>query len=157
MLNLIGTYEGNIDEKGRVMLPVDFISQMKKARVLRDGFVIKMSIFHPCLELYAMSEYNSTVREINVLNRFRAKHNDFIRAFTAGIKQVGLDGTNRILIPKDLLSSASIRKEVVFASHLNVIEIWDRTKYRRAIAESKKNIAKLAEEVMGNLGNRQLQ
>lgn len=157
MLNLVGTYEGNIDEKGRVMLPVDFINQLRKAKELKNGFVIKTSVFHECLELYPMTEYNNTVKEINILNRFVAKHNDFIRAFTAGIKQIDLDGNARLLIPKDLLKSAGIKKTIVFASHVNVIEIWDSAKYQRAIAKSKKNFAKLAEEVMGKLGNRQIQ
>ncbi len=157
MINLIGTYEGNIDDKGRVMLPVDFINQLKTAKELKNGFVIKTSVFHDCLELYPMTEYSNTIKEINILNRFVAKNNDFIRAFTAGIKQITLDGTARLLIPKDLLKSAGIKKPVVFSSHVNVIEIWDRSKYYQTIAKSKKNFAKLAEEVMGKLGNKQIQ
>ena len=157
MLNLIGTYEGNIDDKGRVMLPVDFYNQLQKAKELKNGFVIKTSIFHDCLELYPMIEYDNTMKEINILNRFVAKHNDFIRAFTSGIKQIGLDGTGRLLIPKDLLKTAGIKKTIVFASHVNVIEVWDSVKYRKTVIQSKKNIAKLAEEVMGKLGNKQAQ
>ena len=71
--------------------------------------------------------------KINTLNRFKKKNNDFIRRFTAGVKLVELDATGRILIPKDLVEFASIKKQVVMSSSVNIIEIWDKVKYEKAI------------------------
>jgi MraZ protein len=56
---------------------------------LQDGFVLKRSVFQPCLELYPMDEWNLMMQKINKLNRF-VKNNDFIR-FTAGVKVVEID------------------------------------------------------------------
>ena len=90
------------------------------------------------------------MEKINTLNRFKKKNNDFIRRFTAGVKLVELDATGRILIPKDLIAFAGIKKQVVMSSSVNIIEIWDKEKYEKAIDDAADDFASLAEEVMGN-------
>ena len=88
--------------------------------------------------------------KINKLNRFVKKNNDFIRRFTAGVKQLELDASGRFLIPKNLCDFAGIQKEVVMSSSINIIEIWDKTNYEKAIDDAALDFAQLAEEVMGN-------
>lgn len=115
-----------------------------------DGFVIKRAVFQPCLELYTMNEWNLMMEKIGKLNQFVKKNNDFIRRFTAGVKVVEMDATGRILIPKELCDFANIKKDVVMASSVNIIEIWDKINYEKAIDETAQDFANLAEEVMGN-------
>lgn len=118
--------------------------------VLHEGFVLKRSVFQPCLELYPMQEWNVMMAKINKLNRFVKKNNDFIRRFTAGVKMVEVDASGRILVPKDLCVFAGIEKQIVLSSAVNIIEVWDKDKYENAI-EDVSDFAELAEEVMGNL------
>jgi MraZ protein len=148
VLNLIGTYECKSDAKGRLMFSSAFKKQLSS--VLQDGFVVKRAVFQPCLELYPINEWNLMMGKINKLNRFKKKNNDFIRRFTAGVKMVELDATGRILIPKDLFEFAGIKKQVVMSSSVNIIEIWDKDKYEKAIEDASDDFADLAEEVMGN-------
>ena len=148
MINLIGTYECKADAKGRVMVSSVFKKQLSS--VLQDGFVMKRAVFQPCLELYPMQEWNLMMEKINKLNKFKKKNNDFIRRFTAGVKMVEFDATGRVLIPKDLLDFAGIQKQVVMSSSVNIIEIWDKDKYEKAIDDAALDFADLAEEVMGN-------
>lgn len=130
------------------MLPSAVKKQLSS--ILQDGFVLKRSVFQPCLELYPMNEWNKMMEKVNKLNRFIKKNNDFIRRFTAGVKVIDLDVSGRLLIPKDLHSFAGISKEVVLSSSVNIIEIWDKNKYEVAIDEAAIDFAELAEEVMGN-------
>lgn len=148
MVNLIGTYECKADVKGRLMLPVAIKKQLQT--ILQEGFVLKRSVFQPCLELYPMKEWNTLMESVNKLNRFKKKNNDFIRRFTAGVKIIDLDVSGRLLIPKDLHSFAGIKKEIVVASAVNIIEIWDKEQYEKAINDATVDFADLAEEVMGN-------
>ncbi|MDN3619825.1 division/cell wall cluster transcriptional repressor MraZ [Polaribacter undariae] len=148
MINLIGTYECKSDAKGRLMFSSAFKKQLDS--VLQDGFVVKRAVFQPCLELYPMKEWNLMMEKINKLNRFNKKNNDFIRRFTAGVKMVELDASGRILIPKDLFEFAGIKKQVVMSSSVNIIEIWDKEKYEKAIDDAADDFADLVEEVMGN-------
>ena len=151
MVNLIGTYECKADAKGRLMLPSAIKKQLSS--VLQNGFVLKRSVFQPCLELYPLEEWNVMMEKVNKLNRFVKKNNDFIRRFTAGVKIIELDVSGRMLIPKDLHSFAGISKELVLSSSVNIIEIWDKNKYETAIDEATIDFAELAEEVMGNLND----
>lgn len=148
MINLIGTYECRADAKGRVMISSAFKKQLSS--VLQDGFVVKRAVFQPCLELYPMQEWNLMMQKINKLNKFKKKNNDFIRRFTAGVQLVDTDATGRILIPKNLMDFAGIEKQVVMSSSVNIIEIWDKDKYEKAIDDATLDFADLAEEVMGN-------
>ncbi len=147
MVNLIGTYECKADAKGRLMMPVAFKKQLSS--VLQEGFVLKRSVFQPCLELYPMAEWNLLMQKLNKLNRFKKKNNDFIRRFTAGVKVVEIDAAGRLLIPKDLIGFAGITKELVLSSAVNIIEVWDKGKYEKAIEDVADDFADLAEEVMG--------
>jgi MraZ protein len=144
---LIGTYECKVDAKGRLMLPVAFKKQL--ASVIEKGFVLKRAVFQPCLELYPMQEWESMMQNVNKLNRFKKKNNDFIRRFTAGVKSIDLDVSGRLLIPKDLVGFAGISKEIVVTSAVNIIEIWDKDKYEKAIDDAANDFADLAEDVMG--------
>ena len=148
MLNLIGTYDCKADVKGRVMVPAPLKKQL--APSLADGFVIKRAVFQPCLELYPMSEWNTLMDKMGELNRFNRKNNDFIRRFTAGVRTVELDSTGRLLIPKDLSKFAGLSKEIVIASAITIVEIWDKAQYESAIADAANDFADLAEEVMGD-------
>lgn len=150
MKTLIGTYECKVDAKGRLMLPTSLKKQLGS---LEEGFVLKRSVFQPCLELFPMSEWNKMMLKINKLNRFIKKNNDFIRRFTAGVKMVDIDTTGRLLIPKDLVVFATIEKDIVLNSAINIIEIWDKNKYENAIENATDDFADLAEEVMGNLND----
>jgi MraZ protein len=145
---IIGTYECKADAKGRMLLSAALKKQLNA--VLSKGFVLKRSVFQPCLELYPMQEWEGVMQQMNRLNRFVKKNNDFIRRFTAGVKYVELDASGRLLIPKDLLVFSGITKEVVVSSAINIIEIWDKNRYEQAIDEATVDFAELAEEVMGN-------
>ncbi len=151
MDSIIGTYECKVDAKGRLLLPAPFKKQL--AASLQDGFVLKRSVFQPCLELYPMKEWNLMMQKINKLNRFVKKNNDFIRRFTAGVKVVEIDNLGRLLVPKDLTSFAQISKDIVLSSAVNIIEIWDKEMYEKAIDESVIDFADLAEDVMGNIND----
>ena len=133
------------------MIPVTLKNQM--APVLNKGFVIKRSVFQPCLELYPMDEWNLLMQKMNKKNRFRKKNNDFIRRFSAGVKPVEIDATGRLLIPRNLMEIAGISKQVVLSSTINIIEIWDKDSYEKVLEETAVNFAELAEEVMGDDGD----
>ncbi len=144
---LIGTYECKIDAKGRLLIPSAFKKQL--APVIPKGFVLKRAVFQNCLELYPLKQWEELIKKVNSLNRFKKKNNDFIRRFTAGVKFIELDSNGRLLIPRDLIEFSNINREVTLSTSVNIIEIWDKSSYEKAIADSRDDFAQLAEEVMG--------
>jgi len=129
------------------MLPSALKKQLSP--VVQGGFVLKRAVFQSCLELYPMTEWEALMQKVNKLNRFNKKNNDFIRRFTAGVKFIELDASGRLLIPKDLIAFAGITKDIVVSSAINIIEIWDKDNYEKAIDDAALDFADLAEDVMG--------
>ena len=148
MDHFIGSYECKLDSKGRIMMPVAIKKQLNP--ILSKGFVIKRAVFNNCLELYPIDEWNVLMERVNSLNRFNKKNNDFIRRFTAGVRIIKIDSSGRLLIPKNLISYVNIKKEIVISSTVNILEIWDKSNYEKAIDEATIDFGSLAEEVMGN-------
>ena len=148
MDHFIGSYECKLDSKGRIMMPVAIKKQLNP--ILSKGFVIKRAVFNNCLELYPIDEWNILMEKVNSLNRFNKKNNDFIRRFNAGVRTINIDSSGRLLIPKNLISYVNIKKEIVISSTVNILEIWDKSNYEKAIDEATIDFGSLAEEVMGN-------
>jgi len=121
--------------------------------ILENGFVLKRSVFQPCLELYPMEEWNVLMQKVNKLNRFDRKNNDFVRRLTAGVKMIELDSSGRLLVAKDLIGYSGLEKEIVISSAVNILEIWDKDKYESAINDAAVDFADLAEEVMGDIND----
>ena len=144
---MIGTYECRIDAKGRFAMPVPLRKQL--IQVLEEGLVLKRSVFQPCLELYPMAAWRAVMQKVNRLNRFVKKNNDFVRLFTAGVKRIAVDGHTRILVSKDLIDFAGLRKEIVLSSSIDILEVWDKQRYEDAIRDTAVDFSELAEEVMG--------
>ena len=148
MSHFIGTFECKADDKSRIMIPISLKKQI--LNIIKDDFVLKRSVFNPCLELYPMSEWTLLMEKVNTLNRFNKKNNDFIRRFTAGVKIVKIDSSGRLLIPRDLILYAKIKKEIVVSSAVNILEFWDKNLYEASINAATIDFGLLAEEVMGD-------
>jgi MraZ protein len=150
MIPLQGEHICRVDAKGRFMLPVALKNQLIAS--LKEGFVVKRSIFSSCLELYPKSNWDELNRKIiSKLNRFVKKHNDFIRAYNAGLKELEIDAIGRILIPRDLAVFAGITGDVVVAAKMDCIEIWDKARYDEVVSASQTDISELAEDILGNI------
>ncbi len=148
VISLIGTYECKVDAKGRMLVPADLKKQLSP--ILQEGFVIKQGLFGACLELHPMSEWNLVMQKLNKLSRFNREKVEFIRRFNKGVRMVEIDSAGRLLIPKDLVVFAGIKKEIVLSSAINVVEIWDKENYEKATDDATIDIGDLAEKVMGN-------
>ncbi len=149
MIHFYETYECKIDDKGRLKLPSALIKILQSSE--NKNFVIKRSVFQECLEVYPMKPWEKLMDKINRLNRFVKKNADFIRMFTAGVKNIELDSSERILIPKDLKQFAGLHKEIVIAGAGELFEIWDKNKYEKVISINEEDFGKLTEDVMGGI------
>lgn len=140
-----GVYNCKADAKGRVMLPVSLRNQM--APMLGNGFFIKKSYYDECLELYPKHEWESEVKKLNERLGDSRKDREFKRKFTSGLRQVEIDATGRLLIPKDVIGLVDIKKEVVLSPMDRHLEIWDKATYDGDVESSPEEREQLAYEV----------
>jgi MraZ protein len=140
----VGDIRGKVDSKGRVVLPSAFKKKMEGAS---SKFIVKKDIFDNCLVLYPEDEWQRQVEIIRKkINAYNRQHNLFLRKFFKEAVEVELDSLNRLLIPKSLLESAGISKDVVFIGEVSKIEIWSPDELEKNII-SQDEFAKLAEDI----------
>ena len=68
--------------------------------------------------------------------------------YGAKIGILGLNGSGKSTLLKII---AGIDKNVVFSSAVNIIEIWDKDNYEKAIDDAAGEFSDLAEDVMGTI------
>jgi MraZ protein len=151
MSHFLGEFDCKLDAKGRMMIPSSLKKQLPEAE--REGLVINRG-FEKHLVIYTKKEWDSITEELSKLNAYEKKSRDFIRYFTRGATELGLDSANRILFPKALMEYAGITGEVVLSCVLNKIEVWAKDAYDNQLDSEPENFANLAEEVMGNTARR---
>lgn len=124
MIKFVGTYRCRLDDKGRLVFPSAFKSVMDEGEAVR--FIVKKDTFDPCLTIYTYAEWEKMSEEIKSrLNFFNPEHNRFWRLYMDNRALVEPDARfGRITIPKPLLDSISVRKEVVFKGLDHKIELW---------------------------------
>jgi len=146
MTGFIGEYHCKIDSKGRLLLPSELRKQLSPEN--QEQFVISRGV-DECLSLYTVSEWGIVMNKLRSLNRFKIKDRKFARMFQKGATKVPVDSNSRILLPKSLLSWASIQKEIVIVANVDLWEIWDKAKYKALMKENWDEFDDLAAEVMG--------
>ena len=144
-----GTYYCKMDSKGRIMLPSELRKQLEALQM--NDFILKRAVFHDNLEMHPKDEWNRLMSKLKKKNPFKRKNVDFLTRFLAGVRNVNIDNTGRLQIPKDLVNVAGLKKDVVIASVINIFQIWDKDKYEAFLKETSENFSDLAEEVMGDI------
>src|SRR5690606_2019411 len=146
MTHIIGQHDCKADTKGRVLLPISLKNQLLP--VLKDGFVIKRSVFQQCLELYPKREFDQLMVKVMKKSKINRKYDAFVRNFVAGMKEVTIDAdSGRLQIPKNLADFAKIEKEVVLNAIFDKIGIWNKERYEKVLEEGEKDYADLAESI----------
>jgi MraZ protein len=145
-MSYLGEYICKLDAKGRLTVPAGLKKQLDNEG--REGFVVNRG-FEGCLGLYPHKDWQVVAEKLNKLNLFVAKNRAFVRKFQNGATKLDMDGTGRVLLPKDLMSFGEISKEVVLFAYADRIEIWDRARYDKLMNEEMDDFAELAEDVMG--------
>lgn len=146
MIGFLGEYEATLDAKGRFLLPAGFKKQLQE----EDGnqFVINRG-FEKCLTLYPMKSWEPIFSELSKLNDFDPKVREFRRYFLNGATVLELDTAGRLLVPPNLKEHAGLEKDIVLASAMNKIEIWDKGKYQQFFESfSPEAFSQLAQQVM---------
>ncbi|MDY0076728.1 MAG: hypothetical protein RBR87_05570 [Bacteroidales bacterium] len=145
----IGQYQCKLDAKGRLMLPADFKEQL--GDLAGEGFVLRPGLFSKCLELYTMSDWVQTQDKLRSLNQFVRSNVELVRKYNAGAKMVKIDGSGRLQIPKNLIDSGGLQKEVVLTSLTVKMELWDKASYDEEINRMDEvAFERLATEKLGN-------
>jgi MraZ protein len=140
----IGEYSHNLDEKGRLAIPVKFRNEVKKGAVVTRGL-------DNCLFLYTKTEWEKLAEKLAALPISQANSRAFARLMLAGAMDVEVDKQGRVILPEYLRRFAGLKKEVVLAGLYNRVEIWDSGAWESYKGQTEKESGNIAER-MAELG-----
>ena len=140
----IGEYNHNLDEKGRVAVPIKFRDILKGGAVVTKGL-------DNCLFLYTKKEWNELAIKLSKLPISKANPRAFGRFMLAGAMDVDFDNQGRIMLPEYLRKFAGLKKKLVFAGLYDRLEIWDENVWNKYKHGTEKKSADIA-EALGELG-----
>ena len=140
----IGEYQHNLDEKGRLALPVKF------REAFAHGAVVTRGLDH-CLFVYSAEEWSKLADKLATLSIAQANTRAFARLMLAGAMDCSLDKQGRAVLPEYLRSYAGIKKAVVVAGLYNRLEIWDEAAWQKYKTTTEKESNSIA-EALGQLG-----
>jgi MraZ protein len=114
-----GTYQHIIDNKGRLIIPAKFRSQ------LGERFVIAR-IFDKCLWVFPQANWQNLEDKLKSLPITSHKARSFSRYVFSTVEIAECDRAGRVLIPSALREYANLKEEVVIVGCGAHIEIWDK-------------------------------
>lgn len=141
---LIGEYNHNLDDKGRLAIPAKFRAVLKKGAVVTKGL-------DGCLFLYGKEQFTKIATSLAALPISQSKARAFSRHMLAGAMDLEFDNQGRITLPEYLREFSFLKKKVIIAGLYDHLEIWDESAWKKYKTESEKNTNTIAEE-LGNLG-----
>lgn len=130
----VGHFNCKLDSKGRLMVPSELKEQL--GAQVDEGFVLRPGLFESDhLELFTRQDWDLEQEKMRLqLSRFNRKHEAALRRYNEGVRFVKLDASGRMQIPKDLIETTSLVKEVIITSVTTKMEIWDKNLYKQSIA-----------------------
>lgn len=140
----IGEYSHNLDDKGRLAIPIKFRNDLKTGAVVTRGL-------DNCLFLYTKKEWEKLAEKLSNLPISQANSRAFARLMLAGAMDVELDKQGRVVLPEYLRKFANFKKAVVVAGLYNRLELWDEKSWNDYKEKTEAQSGEIAEQ-MAELG-----
>lgn len=136
----IGEYIHNIDEKGRLAIPVKFRNRLSGGAVVTKGL-------DNCLSLYPDDAWSKQADKLVNLPQTQKKSRAYARFILAGAFPVEIDKQGRANIPPTLRQFAGIFGSVVVTGLGDHIEIWSKDNWEGYRSNVERDSVDIAEEL----------
>jgi len=141
---LLGTHTPKLDEKGSLILPSKFRSE------LEDGVVITRGQ-ERCLYVFSAKEFQEVHEKIRQAPVTSEEARRYLRVFLSGATDEAPDKQGRVLLPQLLRDYAALTKELVIIGVGSRAEIWDAKAWNSYLENNEENFAQQAQEVIPGL------
>ena len=136
----IGEYIHNIDEKGRLAVPVKFRSKLASGAIVTKGL-------DNCLSLYPEEAWNKMVEKMEELPLTKSKSRAYARFILTGAFSAEIDKQGRINLPATLREYAVVKNQVIVTGLGDHIEIWSTKRWEEYRENIEKDSVNIAEEL----------
>lgn len=126
---LIGTYQHNLDAKGRLFIPA------KLREDLGDVFVVTRGT-SGCLFGMSKNQWESFALQLAARPLGDHASQMVVRQIASMAGEVELDKQGRVLLPAPLRKKAGLGREIVIIGAVNRVEIWDKERWEAYLESS---------------------
>ena len=137
---LMGEFHHNIDDKGRLIIPSKFRTELGERLIVTRGL-------DKCLFVYSLTEWEKIVERLLTLPFTNKDARNFTRFFLSGATECEFDRQGRINITSPLVSYADLTKECVVIGANDRLEIWSSKIWEDFLFENENNLADIAENL----------
>ena len=136
----MGEYHHSIDDKGRIIIPSKFRSE------LGESFVITRGLDN-CLFVYSLVEWNKLVDKLKKLPFTKKNARNFNRFILSGAINTELDKQGRANITSSLIDFANLEKDCVIIGVNDRLEIWSKDNWENFFNENSDKLSDIAEDL----------
>lgn len=140
MMMFIGSFDHNIDRKGRIIIPARFREELGETMIINRGL-------DGCINVYTVEKWQEIYDELEKLPTTNKQARFYVRAMTSNAAECEIDAQGRILIPANLVKKAELVKECRIIGAGDHIEIWSSEVWNQIEEEMDMNFEELAESV----------
>ena len=137
---MMGEFHHNIDEKGRLIIPSKFRSELGERLIITKGL-------DKCLFVYSETEWNKVMQKVGSLQFTKKNVRAFERTFIGGASIIEFDKQGRINITSPLVHYANIQKECVIIGVKERLEIWGLEEFDKYMMESEESLGDKLEDL----------
>lgn len=135
-----GTYDHSLDAKNRLTIPSKFRA------VLSDGIVLaKPADGTRCVQIWPTADFDGMTSSVLAgRDRLNPDVQRLERFYNQNSWDTELDAAGRVNLPKELITHASLGKDVRIAGGPGCLEVWDReaaTSYSESLVDDISDIA----------------
>ena len=141
---LMGEFHHNIDDKGRLIIPSKFRSELGERFIITKGL-------DKCIFVYSLKEWSKIVEKISALQFTKKNVRAFERAFIGGASTIEFDRQGRINITSPLVHYANISKECVIIGVNERLEIWSKEEFEKYMSENEESLEEITEDLFEGL------
>ena len=135
-----GSYEHNLDAKGRLFIPSKFRSKISGTVYITEGF-------DGCLAVYTKEDFEPKLKEYMSYSYNKKDTRSHLRINFASVDEIDVDKQGRLQIPSRFLKKEGISQEVTIVGVLDHFEIWDRQKWNEYYEENYSRDEEIAESL----------
>ena len=140
MSMFMGEYHHSIDEKGRIIIPSKFRSELGESFVVTRGL-------ENCLFVYSLVEWTKIVDRLKKLPFTKKDARNFTRFFLSGATITELDKQGRANISQPLIDFANLEKECIIIGVNDRLEIWSKDSWDNFFNSNSDKLSDIAENL----------
>lgn len=137
----LGSYQYQLDDKGRVSLPAAF------RREAPDQRFVLVQPYPPALALYPEGAWRDVEDRLRDLVQHQPEARVYVLSVMANALEAVPDGQGRILIPARLKDAAELDGQVLLVGAIDKVEIWNPALFESVVREGAAKFERFAPQI----------